>query len=98
MVVNIAVYFICHCDTLAQEYRGGGFKLRYRQIHSDLDEYLNVCPLSLSPIPIGSLRSFRDVDICPYLSLCLSLKGISVTRKLGLYFCCQHGSNSTSGS
>ena len=34
-------------------------------------------PLSLGPIPIGGLKNLKDVDKWSFLSLCLSVRGMS---------------------
>ena len=40
--------------------------------------------MSLGPIPSGRLKTLKDVDKWSSLSLCLSVRGMSVI--LGLYF------------
>ena len=42
-------------------------------------------PLLLGRIPSGRLKNFSDTDKWSSLSLCLSVRGMSVTRELGLY-------------
>ena len=46
---------------------------------------------SLAPIPSGILRNLKDVDKWSSLSLCLSVRGMSVTCELGLYLCSRMG-------
>ena len=45
----------------------------------------NNSPLSLGPNPRGRLKNLRDIDKWSSLSLCLSVRGMSVTRELRLY-------------
>ena len=40
-------------------------------------------PLSLGPIPMGRLKNLKDVDKWSSLSLCLAVRGMSVTEELG---------------
>ena len=57
---------------------GCGFKPRYRKVHSGLDDHLNVCFLSLGVIP-SAIKNPKDVDKWSSLSLCLSVRGVSIT-------------------
>ena len=41
--------------------------------------------MSLGPIPSGRLKNLKDVDKWSSLSLCLPVRGMSVTCELGLY-------------
>ena len=45
-----------------EEHRRREFKLKYSQIHSDLDNYLNDSHLSLGPTRKGRLKNLKDVD------------------------------------
>ena len=45
-------------------------------------------------LPVGRLKNLRDMDKWSFLRSCLSVRVISVTRELELYWCRQDGSNS----
>ena len=49
--------------------------------------------LSLDLILSGKLKNLKNIDKWSSLSLCLSVKGMSVTRELGLCLCSADGSN-----
>ena len=61
-----------------------------RQIHSGSGDHLKWRPLSLHPFPSGRLKNLMDVDKWSSLSLCLSVRGMSVIR-VGLYLFSQMG-------
>ena len=48
-------------------------------------------PLSLGPIPSGSLKNLNDIDKWSSLSLYHPVRRMSVTWELGLYLCSQMG-------
>ena len=52
-------------------------------------------PLSMGSILSGRLKKPIDVDKWPSMSLCLSVRAMSVTRHLGLYLFSHDGSDST---
>ena len=60
-------------------------------MYSSLDDHINDGPLLLGPISSGRLKNVRDVDICEPLSV----RGTSVIRELGVYWCSLDGTNST---
>ena len=48
-------------------------------------------PLSLGSIASGRLKNLKDVDKWSSLSLCLSVRVMSITGQLGLYLCSWKG-------
>ena len=52
---------------------------------------LNGGPLSSGPIPGGRLKNLKDIDKLSSMSPCLSVRGMSVIRGLGLYLCSRDG-------
>ena len=50
------------------------------------DDHLNVSHRSLGPIPSGRLKNPGHIDRWSSLGFCILVKGMSVTRRLGLYF------------
>ena len=68
-------------STLAQEQRGCGFKPRYKQIVGRTT-IQNDSLLSLGSISSGRLKKLCEVDTWSSLSICLSVRGMSVTREL----------------
>ena len=50
----------------------------YMMMISGSDDHLNDGPLSLGSIPSGRLKKLKDVDTWSFLSLCLSVREMSV--------------------
>ena len=76
---------ICHCgllgNTLSWEHIGRGFNPRQR--HSGSDDSLKMAVLChWEPIPSGRLKNLRDVDKWSSLSLCLSVRRMSIILEL----------------
>ena len=89
MSIKLHVY----CGPLEQ--KGHGFDPMYRLTHSGSDDLLKYGgPLSLGPIPSDRLKSLRDVGKWSSLSLCLSVRGISLERAWTVLLCSRYGSNS----
>ena len=66
-----SLYFSLNKETLP-------FKLFIEQITTQ-----NGGPLLLGPIPSGRLKNLKDVDKWASMSICLSVRGMSVTCELG---------------
>ena len=71
-------------STLALEHKQPSFNPRYSRYIAVWMTTESDCPLSSGSTPSGRLKNQRDIDKWLFLSLCLSVRGMSVTKELGL--------------
>ena len=76
MVIDKLISLVQHLSDLLTQFKVEGASLSMAKVTCVT---LNPDPLSLSLIPSGRLKNLRDVDKWSLLSLCLSVKGMSVT-------------------